>query len=169
MSPREGRFSEKIRAVVFGVGAMGSVATRLMREQGIEIVGALARSPEKIGRDLGEVTGLGVKLGVPIEDDAERLLTSRRPDIVVAATGNYMDEMYGQMRACAEVGVNAVSIASELELANPGVPSEMTTVTSLVNRIPDVINARPGFLTIDKLPRPRYRPHPPETYLLDRT
>ena len=33
----------------------------------------------------------------------------------------------------------------------------MTTCTQLVNRIPDVINAEPGFVTIEKLPKLRYR------------
>ena len=46
---------KRIKAIVYGVGAMNSVATRLMLEKGVDIVGALARSPEKVGRDLGEV------------------------------------------------------------------------------------------------------------------
>ena len=33
----------------------------------------------------------------------------------------------------------------------------MTTCTQLVNRIPDVINAEPGFVTIEKLPKLHYR------------
>ena len=49
----------RIKAVVYGVGAMNSVATRMMLEKGVDIVGALARSPEKVGRDLGDVAGLG--------------------------------------------------------------------------------------------------------------
>jgi 2,4-diaminopentanoate dehydrogenase len=34
-----------------------------------------------------------------------------------------------------------------------------------VNRIPDVINAPPGFITVDQLPRPRYRAFPLGAYL----
>ena len=41
----------RIKAVVYGVGSMGSVATRMMLEKGVDIVGALARSPEKVGHD----------------------------------------------------------------------------------------------------------------------
>ena len=33
----------RIKAVVYGVGAMNSVATRMMLEKGVDIVGALAR------------------------------------------------------------------------------------------------------------------------------
>ena len=48
-----------VRAVVFGVGAMNSVATRFMLDKGVQIVGAISRSPDKVGRDLGDVARLG--------------------------------------------------------------------------------------------------------------
>ena len=71
----------QITAVVYGVGAMNSIATRMMPEKGVTIVGALARTLEKVGKDLGQVAGLGFETGVLIEDDPERVLGSRRPDI----------------------------------------------------------------------------------------
>ena len=69
----------RIKAVVYGVGAMNSVATRMMLEKGVDIVGALARSPEKVGRDLGDVAGLGFETGVRIEDDPDRVLSHGSP------------------------------------------------------------------------------------------
>ena len=80
----------RIKAVVYGVGAMNSVATRLMLEKGVDIVGALARSPEKVGRDLGDVAGLGHQTGVLVEDDPERVLSTRQADIAVIAVASYM-------------------------------------------------------------------------------
>ena len=68
----------RIKAIVYGVGAMNSVATRLMIEKGVDIVGALARSPEKVGHDLGDVAGLGFQTGVLIDDDPERVLAHAR-------------------------------------------------------------------------------------------
>lgn len=56
-----------VRAIVYGVGAMGSILTRLLLDKGVQIVGAVGRSPEKVGRDLGEVAGLGRLLGVAVE------------------------------------------------------------------------------------------------------
>jgi 4-hydroxy-tetrahydrodipicolinate reductase len=63
----------RIKAVVYGVGAMNSIATRMMLEKGVDIVGALARSPEKVGKDLGEVAGLGFQTGVVVEYDPDRV------------------------------------------------------------------------------------------------
>lgn len=37
--------------------------------------------------------------------------------------------------------------------------------SSIVNRIPDVINAAPGFVSLDKMPSPMYRSQLPETYI----
>jgi hypothetical protein len=103
----------RIKAVVYGVGAMNSVATRLMLEKGVDIVGALARSPEKVGRDLGEVAGLGYQTGVVIEDDPEKVLSTRQADIAVIAVSSYMSDMYEHLRICAEHGVNVVTISEE--------------------------------------------------------
>ena len=103
----------RIKAVVYGVGAMNSVATRLLIEKGVDIVGALARSPEKVGRDLGDVAGLGYQTGVLIEDDPERVLSTRQADIAVIAVASYMSDMYEHLRLCAEHGVNAVTLAEE--------------------------------------------------------
>ena len=103
----------RIKAVVYGVGAMNSVATRMMLEKGVDIVGALARSPEKVGRDLGEVAGLGYQTGVLVEDDPDRVLSTRQADIAVIAVASYMSDMYEHLRRCAEHGVNAVTISEE--------------------------------------------------------
>ena len=103
----------RIKAIVYGVGAMNSVATRMMIEKGVDIVGALARSPEKVGKDLGDVAGLGYQTGVVVEDDPDRVLGTREADIAVIAVASYMSDMYEHLRRCAEHGVNAVTISEE--------------------------------------------------------
>jgi 4-hydroxy-tetrahydrodipicolinate reductase len=35
--------------------------------------------------------------------------------------------------------------------------ARLATCTQVINRIPDVINAAPGFVTVTQLPRLRYR------------
>ncbi|MGD9920693.1 MAG: hypothetical protein AB7V13_04485, partial [Pseudorhodoplanes sp.] len=63
-----------VRAVVYGVGKVGLVATSQMVEKGIQIVAAFNRPGNKIGKDIGEIAGLGRKLGVLVEVvDPERM------------------------------------------------------------------------------------------------
>ncbi len=102
-----------VRAVVYGVGAMNSIATRFMLEKGVEIVGAISRSPTKVGKDLGEVSGLGIKTGVTVADDANRVLHTRSADIALIAVASYMDDVFDHLRLCAENGVNVLTIAEE--------------------------------------------------------
>ena len=50
------------RQIVYDVVAMGALATRLLVEKGAVVVGAIGaieRSPTKVGRDLVDVAGLG--------------------------------------------------------------------------------------------------------------
>ena len=74
-----------VRAVVYGVGAMGSILTRLLLDKGVKIVGAVGRSPEKVGRDLGDVAGLGRKIGVAVDSDPHRALADGADIAVVWA------------------------------------------------------------------------------------
>jgi 2,4-diaminopentanoate dehydrogenase len=104
---------EPVRAVVYGVGAMGSIMTRLLYEKGAHLVGAVGHSPHKLGRDLGEVTGLGVKLGVAIEGDPDGVLARARADVAVVAVSSYLENMHDHFRACLEHGANVVTIEEE--------------------------------------------------------
>lgn len=100
------------RVVVYGVGAMGAIVTRLLVDKGADIVGAIGRSPSKVGRDLGDVAGLGTRLGVPIESEAHRVL-SRGADIAVVCVGSYLSTMHRHFATCLENGVNVVTIEEE--------------------------------------------------------
>jgi 4-hydroxy-tetrahydrodipicolinate reductase len=103
----------RVRAVVYGVGRMGSIMTRLMLDKGVDIVGAISRSPDKVGKDLGEVAGLGFETNVIVENDAQTVLGTRAPDIAVVAVSSYMVDMFEHFRVCAANGVNAVSLSEE--------------------------------------------------------
>jgi len=50
-----------------------------------------------------------------------------------------------------------------VENYNPA--TSVATSSTTVNRIPDVINAEPGFITCEKLPKLRYRAYPLHHYL----
>lgn len=101
-----------IRAVLYGVGAMGSIMARLMLDKGVEIVGAVARSPAKVGRDLGEVAALGFETGVVVEADASPAL-ERGADVAVVSVASYLSAMFDHFRICLEHGANVVTIEEE--------------------------------------------------------
>jgi hypothetical protein len=103
----------ELRAVVYGVGHMNGIITRLMVEKGVTVVGAIARSPEKVGRDLGELVGLGRDLGVVVSDDADAVLAETRPDIAMIAVNSYLADQYQHLERCARHGVNALTLAEE--------------------------------------------------------
>ena len=102
----------RLRGIVYGVGAMGSIMARLMLEKDVEIVGAIARSPEKVGKDLGEVAGLGFETGVVVESDARRAL-AEGADIAVVCVASYLSVMFDHFKLCLEHGCNVVTIEEE--------------------------------------------------------
>ncbi|MGK0171949.1 MAG: hypothetical protein ACI9W2_003683 [Gammaproteobacteria bacterium] len=104
--------AQPIRAIVYGVGVMGAMMARLMIEKGVEIVGAIARSPDKVGRDLGDVAKLGFHTGVTIESDPEPAL-KRGADIAVVCVASYLNVMYEHFRICLEHEVNVITIEEE--------------------------------------------------------
>lgn len=70
------------RVVQWTTGNVGTSSVRaLLADPTIDVVGCFAWSPEKVGRDIGELVG-GEPLGVTATDDVDALL-ALRPDCVV--------------------------------------------------------------------------------------
>src|SRR5262249_11195367 len=61
-----------------------------------------------------DVAGLGYETGVIVEDDPERVLSTRQADIAVIAVASYMPDMFEHLHRCATHGVNAITIADEV-------------------------------------------------------
>ncbi|MCW2511648.1 MAG: dihydrodipicolinate reductase [Mycobacterium sp.] len=101
-----------VRAVIYGAGTMGLLATRLLTEKGVQVVGAIARSEAKRGVDLGTMAGLA-PFGVAVDTDAAGVLAAVRPDVVMLATASFMPEIYDQVALCIEAGANVLTISEE--------------------------------------------------------
>src|SRR6516164_4344211 len=70
------------RIVVWGTGVVGKmVIAEIVRHPKFELVGVGVSNPDKIGRDAGEICGIGLT-GVKATDELETLI-SLRPDAVV--------------------------------------------------------------------------------------
>ena len=77
----------KIKVAQYGTGKMSVYTMRYVYEKGAEIVGAVDINPAVIGKDIGEIIGTenkGVKV-VSLEE-AEKMLTETKPDIVIVTT-----------------------------------------------------------------------------------
>jgi 4-hydroxy-tetrahydrodipicolinate reductase len=103
---------QEVRAVVYGVGAMGSIVTRLLLEKGVKIVGAVGRSPEKVGKDLGEVAGLDRHVGVAVVSDHNKAFEAGA-DIAIVCVSSYLKTMHDHFAICLGHGANVVTIEEE--------------------------------------------------------
>ena len=96
------------KVIMYGVGQMNMLATRLLKERGIDIVGAINRPGPKIGKDLGLVSGIDY-LNVPISDDPEKVL-SKTADIVIVAVASELPIMFPIYKQCLEARKNVATI-----------------------------------------------------------
>jgi len=103
----------RIKAIVYGVGTMGKIMTRYMVEKGVDIVGAIDVNRDIVGKDLGEVAGLGRPLNVKISDNADTVLSEQEADIAIVAVFTQMDRMYPIFKQCIENGLNVLTLSEE--------------------------------------------------------
>lgn len=98
--------------VIYGCGDMGLLIASMLRRRGAEIRGAIARSPRKVGQDLGTLAG-GTPIGVIVEEDADVVLSRARADVVVIATTSPLPLIQHQIQAAAEHGSNVVTLEEQ--------------------------------------------------------
>ena len=104
----------KLRIAQYGCGKMSVYTMRYAMEKGAEIVCAFGRSPHNIGRDIGEIAGVGAT-GVLVQDSrhAAAILKETKPDACIITTASLMQDLKGPFMDCAESGVNAITTGEE--------------------------------------------------------
>ena len=109
--------SSAIRVVVWSTGGIGSIAVRAVAENpGTDLVGVWVHSPEKAGRDAGELVGIG-PIGVITTNDADELIALQPECVVYAAAGPERD---------------AAAIPDYVKLLEAGINVVTTTVNRLI-------------------------------------
>jgi len=107
--------SGPIKVVHFGLGPIGTAIVRQVAERkGFRIVGGVDIDPAMVGRDLGEVAGLGRRLKVKVVDDARRAIKAGKPDVVVLCTSSSMKKVLPQIETILKLKVPIVSTTEEL-------------------------------------------------------
>jgi 4-hydroxy-tetrahydrodipicolinate reductase len=129
---------------------MGTGIARLVLDKpGLELVGAIAHRPAFVGRDVGEVLGLGRTLGIRVTDRPEELLDREKVDVVSIATTSWAAEQAEDLRRILGAGIHAVSIAEELAepaAQHPELAAELDELARTHGASLVGVGVNPGFV-----------------------
>jgi 4-hydroxy-tetrahydrodipicolinate reductase len=140
----------KVRVVLYGVGAVGSlIAKFLLEKEGIDIVGAVEIAKDKIGKDLGEVLSIEKKLGIKVSADADALFSEVKADIVIHATSSFLKDTFPQIASIVKHGTKVISTCEELTYpyhTEPEIAKKLDTLAKKHNATVLGTGINPGFL-----------------------
>jgi hypothetical protein len=117
------------RVVVWGTGNVGRPALRaVVAHRDLELAGVVVANPDKVGRDAGDLAGIG-PVGVTATDDTAVALSGGVDAVVYAATGDTRpDDALRDLTACLRSGANVVSTAFYPLLHPASAPQELLDV-----------------------------------------
>jgi len=126
--------SKTYRVVAWSTGNVGRHAIAgIDARPDLELVGVWVSNPDKVGKDAGELAGLGRTLGVAATNDVEAIY-ALRPDVIVhtAMADDRLFEALADMQAMLRAGINVVS-SGPVFLQYPwGVVDEESMITPTV-------------------------------------
>jgi hypothetical protein len=144
----------QITVAQYGAGTIGAAIARLVTRRGdLRLIGVIDNDPDKLGRDAGDVLGLGSPLGFTVDLDpvALRRLT---PRIVMHSTGSSLGAVASQIEAAVAAGCHVISTCEELSFpyaSQSAIAARLDRVarTAKVSILGTGVN--PGFV-MDRLP-----------------
>lgn len=147
--------STTIRVIQYGLGPIGSaVACHIAERAGVELVGGVDIDPQKVGKDMGQVIGLGRRLGFPVTAKLKDALARAKADLAMHTTNSYFDLIKDQILEILEAGLDIVSTAEELSFPWLAHPQEGAAVDAAAKQAGKTVlgtGINPGFL-MDLLP-----------------
>jgi hypothetical protein len=101
------------RVAVWSTGWIGTIAIRaIQRRSDLELVGVWVHSPEKEGKDAGELAGIA-PIGLAATNDVDAILAERPDCVVYAASGPELDAAaVPDYVRLLEAGVDVVTVTS---------------------------------------------------------
>jgi 4-hydroxy-tetrahydrodipicolinate reductase len=144
-----------IKVMHVGLGPIGAgVVRQVAARKGFKIVSAVDVDPAKVGKDLGEVCGVGRKLRVSIGDDITRAIKASKPDVAVLCTSSSLKKVVPEFEAVLKQRVPIVSTTEELAYPVKSNSSVAKRIDALAKRARVAVlgtGVNPGF-TMDALP-----------------
>ena len=144
-----------IRVLHFGLGPIGvGVVKQVAERKGFKIVGAVDIDPAKVGKDLGDVAGVGRTLRVKVSNDAKKAIKASKPDVVVLCTNSSMKKVLPQIEAILKLKVPIVSTTEELAYPTKANMRYARAIHALAKKAKVAVlstGVNPGFV-MDALP-----------------
>ncbi|MBN1642716.1 MAG: dihydrodipicolinate reductase [Anaerolineae bacterium] len=147
--------SDEIRVIQVGLGPIGAaVARHVVQRAGLALVGGVDVDPSKVGRDVGDVIGLGHPLGCPVAGRLSDALARQDAQVVLHTTSSHLDQVAPQIVEILEAGLDVVSTSEELSFPWLAHAEGAAAIDAAARRAGCTVLAtgvNPGFL-MDSLP-----------------
>ena len=109
-----------IRVMHVGLGPIGAAVVRqVASRKGFQIVAAVDIDPNKVGKDIGDVVGLGRRLRVKVTPELAKTIKATKPDVAVLCTSSSLKRVLPQFEEVLKYKVPIVSTTEELSYPAP--------------------------------------------------
>ena len=147
---------KKIKVIQFGLGPIGIESLKLAAEQSwIAIIGAVDIDPAKVGKTLGELTGVAALESARVFPSLETLFAAvGAPEVVLHTASSSAAAAFAQMKPALERGISVASTCEELifpALKTPDITSEFDVLCQRTGARIAGTGVNPGFV-MDILP-----------------
>jgi len=145
----------KIKVAQFGLGPIGLETLKLAATKPwVQVVGGIDIDPAKIGRSLGELTGIKALDRRLVYGSLKGLLAHAKPDIIFHTAVSKFRDAYPQIEPMARQGISVVSSCEELlfpQLREPRLAAKLDRVCKRAGARVVGTGVNPGFV-MDVLP-----------------